>query len=249
MDVTGNFTEKDEQLYFTGTYMEAYIPKFYFDEGLAVENGRDFEIFGVFNFKVFKTEDRNEKAVMHTLKMPNTIVISPSSVSKSIENLTGEANSEGEEVMIFKFFKNDLFIKSLSIVQDVDSCEKFVKLINGGKLPPSLSYNDILDLWFMNLEINNEGLGVPSLIMELIISEIYRDKKDISQPFRFRIGGNGKVSPYDYKTVNLKTIANANSTFTALTFEDIDYALTNSVNKTRYNEKETPTPIEKTIKY
>lgn len=249
VDLSRYFQEKDEKLYFVGNYMEVYLPRFYFDTGIASQIGSNIEAFGVFNFRIYSSEEKKENTMLHTFKFPSPILLCPSSTSNE-KDLKLISEIEGSsEYTILKFYKGDMFIANLNIKRDVDNVEKFLKLLNNGKLPNTLAYDEILELWFTNLDINNMSLNVPSTAMELVISEVYRDKNDLSKSFRYKAGSGGKVSMYDYKAVNLKAISNYNSTFTAITFEDIDLAITNSVNKTRYNIKEVESPIEKTIKY
>ena len=242
-----NFTEKDEQLVFTGNYCEVYIPRFYFENGIAQQLGSKVETMGLFNFKVFSDEKKKDNTMTHTFEFPSPILMAPSSISFQTLKVVDDVDEDA--FAILKFYKNDVFISNLCVTQSSDNCEKFLKLLNGGKLPNTILYNKLLSVWFSNLDINKVNLSVPAAVMELIISEVYRDKKDLSRPFRFKAGGPGKVSMYDYKTANLKDISNFNSTFTAVTFEDIDFALTSSVTKTRTKGKEVESPIEKTIKY
>lgn len=240
------FREKGEQLLFDGVMCEVYIPMYYFNNNLAEKHGNVIKTFGLFNFKVFSKEDNKEKVELHLFKFASPIHMTPTNMEKMSLDLYG--NGE-DDYMVLKFFKGDLFINSLCIAKNADDVLKFITIITAGKLPSNIPYDKVLEIWLNNLSINDTKLGVSSTILELVISEVYRDKKDLGLPFRYRAGGKNKVSMLDYKAVNLKTIANYNSTFTSVTFEDPDYALTTSINKLRYNEKETTSPIEKVIKY
>ena len=48
---------------------------------------------------------------------------------------------------------------------------------------------------------------------------------------------------------SIREICRYTSTFTAMTFEDIDSMVTSSVNRTRQNIPEPISPVETTIKY
>jgi hypothetical protein len=236
------FTEKNDSLIFSGNYMEVYIPEYYIENNMARYLGNTIETFAIFNFKVFKDENKKDDSKLHTFSFPSPIILKPSSI------LTGQIGPEkdnDEKFLILKFFKGDIFINNLFMTKQSKNTEMFLNLLTNGKLPSTIPYEKILNLLVENLSINSVNLNVPSTILELIISEIYRDASDLSQPFRFK----SNLAKSKYKTINLKNISNYNSTFTALTFEDIDYALVSSINKTRYNLKETISPVEKTIKY
>lgn len=240
------FREKGETLLFDGNICEVYIPIYYFDSNLAEKYGNVIKTFGIFNFRVFSEEDKRDKVKLNLFKFASLIHMTPTNMEKKSLDLFGKGS---EEYMVLTFYKNDSFINSLCVTKNSGDVIKFITVMTSGKLPSNIPYDKLLEIWLNNLEINGTKLGVSSTILELVISEVYRDGKDISLPFRYRSGKPEKVNMLDYKSVNLKTVANYNSTFTSITFEDPDYALTTSINKLRYNEKETVSPIEKVIKY
>jgi len=246
-DISNYFVEKDNKLYFNGNYMEVYIPEFYFEKEIATLLTDKVKTLGIFNFKVFSSEQNKDKADLHIFKFPSFIETKPSSFEK--ETLKLSKDFDEDSYRILKYYKNDEFIVNLNIVKSTDTTKFFIELLHAGKLPKSIPYNEIVDLELASSFINGSNLGVPSTVIELIASEICRDKNDLSKPFRFKAGSKNKVSLYDYKPINIKTISTVTSTFTAVTFEDINYNLVTSINKTRYNETETESPIEKTIKY
>ena len=240
--------EVGDQVIFTGAYMEVYLPKFYFEKGVAITRGVEIETLGIFNFRVFSSDEKKDKSPIRTFSFPSVIATKPSSsYNANIPNLVEE--SEESEFTVLKYYKGDVFIVNVNTTQKSDNVQMFIDLLNAGRLPKTIPYDKILELEIMNTVFNGVKLNVPGTVMELIISEIYRDKKDLSKSFRFRAGSGEKVSMYDYKAVNMKSIPTFNSTFTAITFEDIDYNLTASVNKARKGTKEAISPIEKTIKF
>lgn len=246
MSIHDFFRVKGESLLFDGDICEVYIPRYFFENGLAEKYGNIIKTFGIFNFRVFSKEENKDKAKLHLNKFASPIHMTPTNIEKASLDLFGNGP---EEYMVLTFYKNDTFINSLCVAKNAQDVLKFITVITAGKLPSNIPYDKVLEIWLNNLEINGTKLGVSSVIYELIISEVYRDRKDISKPFRFRAGKGDKVDMLDYKSVNLKTVVNYNNTFTSVTFEDPDYALTTSVNRLRYNEKETVSPIEKVIKY
>ena len=106
----------------------------------------------------------------------------------------------------------------------------------------------ILGLYHEVLGINKVSLQSPSIIYELIVSELCRFKTDLSLPYR--LAANKKViSPYAYKNINLNRLPSLNSTFAGLTFEDMTNSITMSLARTKTGGKETASPLEKIIKY
>lgn len=243
------FKEQGEELIFTGNYCEVYIPYMFIENQLLQQIGSVVRCYGLFNFKVSdKPIERKKSMAINLFKLPTYIHMTPSEIEKKAQiQLSGD--DEPEDYMVLKFRKGDKFINNLCVAKSADVVMDFVKILSFGKLPKSIPYNKVLDTWLNNLSINGKDLGVSSVIYELFISETYRWKGDPSIPFRFKAGANPKISMFDYTPISLKQLANFNSTFTAVTFEDPDYALVNSVNKTVYNEREVESPIEKLIKY
>ena len=132
---------------------------------------------------------------------------------------------------------------SLSSTEDVKT---FVNLMCQGKIR-NIPYDKILAVWQKNLELNGVKLGVPSSILEIIISEIYRNADNPNEKYSRYVDKNPKDN-YGYRASNIREICSRNSTFTALTFEDFDMMVTSSLNMNKYNKKQVASPIEQVIK-
>lgn len=240
--------EVGDEVVFDGAYMEVYIPKYYFEKGVANREGNIINTIGIFNFKIFSSEDKKDNAPIHMFNFSSFISTKPTdSYNTKITNLT--ENSGEMDYTVLRYFKGDLFLTSVNLIQKSDNTVTFINLLNAGKLPTNIPYHKVITTELSNLEFNGVNLKVPATVLELIISEIYRDKNDLTKAFRYRAGSSENVSMYDYKPVNIKNIATFNSTFTGITFEDLDYNITASVNKARQGKKEAISPVEKTIKY
>lgn len=240
--------EVGDEVIFDGGLMEVYIPKYYFEKAVANREGNIINTIGIFNFRIFSSEDKKDNAPLHLFNFPSFMATKPTdSYNTKIKNLTP---GTGEmDYTVLRYYKGDVFICNVNMIQKSDNTVAFINLLNGGKLPTNLPYNEVIKTELKNLEFNGVNLKVPATVLELIISEIYRDKNDLTKAFRFRAGSGQKVSMYDYKPVNIKNIATFNSTFTGITFEDLDYNIAASVNKARQGKSEMVSPIEKTIKY
>lgn len=242
------FQRKGDVVLFTGNYMEAYIPIYYFEKGLALENGDKLNLFAIFNFKVFSSLNSDRKsAKLLTFKFPSTITTKPHGMNE--EDLALISGTSEQRYKVLKYFKGDQILTTINVVQSVDNVDKFVDLLNAGKLPNTIKYNMIIDLFLKNLQINKIDLDVSSVVLESMITEIYRYKNDRAIPFRKIIGKNNKVTEQDYDTANMREIAELGSTFTALTFEDIDMMITTSINRNLYGREQTQSPVEKIINY
>lgn len=241
--------EINNAVYYDGDYMEVYIPKNYFDLKIAENNGDKISTMGIFNFIDYIGDKALAKSgTIHTLKLPMMIMFEYESSFEIKKKLKPELDEE--EYIVFCLHNGNMFIDSLSKEISAETSKRFIYLIHSGKLPNIIPYEDILKMYLESITLNKVSLGNPSVIFELIISELCRSRKDVNIPFRKEISkDNSKVDQYDYRNINLTRLPSINSTFTSITFEDMNQSLISSIKKNRNNEKEIDSPIEKTIKY
>jgi len=228
---------------FIGDYLEFYIPAFYFESKFAENYGSAINVFGIFNARVFSNKGAPMK--LETFNIPSMIYIYPTESEKKDIQLVDDG--EVESYYVAKFYKGNKIMAS-NIAQDATNVELFIDFLFRGKIPKTIPYGSILSIWQKNLSLNGVKIEVTSTVLELIIAEIYRDKKKPEQTFAKVIGKDPAVSPYGYRTANIREICARNSTFAALTFEDLDSMITTSLNIKNYNKQETESPIEKIIK-
>lgn len=240
--------EKDDAIIFTGNYMEIYIPMYYFEMGLAEVNGDIIDSMGMFNFRVNTSDKQDiETTKVHTISIPTMISLKPTSVVNREFELLKDSGKQKYKVL--KFFNGDTVITSSNVVALVDNTEAFIlKLLSEGKIPNTIDYEDVFKSFLKNLDLNNMNLNVHAMLIGMVVAELYRSKKDLSIPFRKVIGKGGNVSQTDYVAVNTRTLCSYSSTFSAVTFEDIDTMILTSVNRKRQNKTQAYTPVEAIVK-
>lgn len=246
---SGNTTE----IYFTGEYMEAYIPESYFNlsdskkgPGIAEVIGDHFATLGIFNIRTFNDVDGKQPNKLQTVNLPVQIVTYPSG---GFERKTLDLIGKGaEKYFVLKYYNGDTFC-SKQVPQSVQAFKSFLNLLMVGKLPKTFSYDDIITIWEQNFVMNGVKFDIPDVIKELIVSEIYRDPSAPEHKFGYLIGKNPTMSRYDYITATTKDITKYNSSFAAVTFENMDEALVSAANTTRTERKEQTSPMEKILKY
>lgn len=229
---------------FTGDYMEMYIPDYYLDKRLAEELGGRMRVFGLFNLQIF---DKNEKPIgkLETFVIPSMIVLESDDVE--VRKMTLTKGVEEEKYHVLKFYNGDPII-NVEYPQDSTNVELFLELLTGGKIPRTIPYNQIIQIWQENLRLNSVHLNVASNVLEAIISQIYRDPSKPEDNFAKVAGKSSNPNEYGYRPANIREVCARNSTFSALTFEDFDQMMTSSLNINKYNKKETKSPLEKIIK-
>lgn len=241
-----NYFKSDQKfIYLERSYCEFYIPISYFEgtAGFAEDQGQTIKVMGIFNIGFFENGELTEMKVMN---LPTWLNIFVYDSENRLVKLPGE--SEDVPCKVLKYFKGQRIMDS-SIIEDSSNVELYLKFVTQGKIPASIPYDKSLTLWRKNQSLNAVKLGVPSVIEELILSAAYRDINDPSRKFAHVIGEDpDNVSQYDYKMASIRQICQYTSTFTAITFEDIDSMITTSLNRARNKTPEAESPIEKIIK-
>lgn len=239
------FHSDKRYIYLDKPYCEFYIPTKYFEgvSGFATDFGTTIKTMGVFDIAFFENDKLTETKVMN---LPSWITIY--AYDFEIKNVKLPGNEEEVQCKVMKYFKGNK-VMNATIIEDSENAEMYLKFIVNGKVPSSVPYDKSLEMWRKNQVLNGVHLGVPSVIEELILSATYRDKNDLTKKFAYTIGKDPKnVSQFDYKMASVRQICQFTSTFTGVTFEDIDSMITSSLNRTRNKLEEKPSPIEKIIK-
>jgi uncharacterized protein YifE (UPF0438 family) len=222
--------------------MEVYVPKSYFDEEIAELVGDKIQTIGILLVRVFKTENSQPK--IYRINFAGNIAFSFSSERKEhAEFIKGDADTYN----VYSLEEGDIFLDSETIVPSSNNLKNFVKLLHSGKLPKT-TYESIYKQYMNIQESNNIMLKVSSATLEAMIAELTRWKDDKLVPFRMAID-NPKVTESDYQMVSLKTLPFLISTFSGLSFEDIDKAILYGIERKKSNKKNIITPMEETIKY
>lgn len=215
--------------------MGIIIPKDYFELGIAEMIGEKLQTLGIFYFYVKKTNSSPPKKYL--LNIPSPIKIQ---FTKVIDSKTEDKDSK-----IFIMTEGDTFMESETIVKNPNNVYKFATLFHSGNFPKT-TYEAIYTQ-YMQVQFDNKTLlGVPSSTIEGIISEICRWNKDTSKPFRLGLAKNAK--PNDFKMIGIRNLPRQLSTFSGITFEDINQSIASGIARTRTGKEEKITSIEKIVK-
>ena len=236
------YFKSDNKFIYPEQYTEFYIPKSYFENKFAEDLGEIIRTFGLLNVGIFSNGNLKEIKV---LNLPTSIDLF---VNDREEREVSFPNHESpDSCTVLKYNKGDKIMKN-SVVQDSANAEQFVDMINKGQLPDIIPYNKSIDVWKKNMELNGVNLGVPYVIFELILSTAYRYKKDPTQKFGKAAADNLSISEYEYVMNRIREICQYTSTFTGMTFEDMDSMITTSLKRTKTGGIEAVSPIEDLIK-
>lgn len=227
---------------FVGKRCEIYLPKNYFNkadaDALAVEIGDRVRTIALFWFNV----DGN----LYEIQLPTKIEFSFSGSEKKKFKLKPELPEGDYNVYILEY--GDAFIYDIMSKKDIDNFTVgFIKkIIENAKLPNTMAYSDSLRV-FLNAMLSTgvTEIGVSAVSVELLLSELYRNKSNLREPFRKVYNGKD----YDYKLVGIRKIPELNNTFTSLIGEDVQNQLVASILRKREGAVDRKSPVEEVIKY
>lgn len=238
------FFSKGRDIILKDKYCELYIPMFYFDQNyrFAENLGDKISTFGIINVGLFT--DGKLKAI-DTLALPVWISVYANDTENRVVNIPGSGEIPCK---VIKFYEgNPLFANST--IEDSENSQMYLRFITFGKLPTTIPYSKSAKLWKKNQQMNGVNFGVPSIIEEMILSVSYRSKDNTSLKFAKVIGKpNSTATEYDYIMASIRQICQYASTFSAITFEDMDSMITASVNRLRDKKPESDSPIEALFK-
>lgn len=240
-----NVKVEDGYLVLDCAYAEFYIPKKYMEDEMAVDNGESFKSLGIFYIRTFSAPDKPN--ALEVLKLPGMVYMYPN--EKEWEKLTIGADYE-DDYLVLKFYKGDKIMQA-AVKCDSAMPEYFLNCLLTGRIPRNIPYDKVLELFIKVFTMNKVGIPVPILILEMIISEVYRYSGDHSLKYGQYLANNfnHNKKQLEYFMANVRTICKANSSFAGVSFENIDEMFTSAINNNKYNRKETKTPFEEVIKY
>lgn len=232
------------QITFVGDKLEIYLPKYYLEEDSSFGTvlGDKIETLGLFWFKV------NNK--FYKLLYPLKFQFEYHEESTFKGKLSPELPVNDYNVFILK--NGDAFCYDKNHIKDISDIELMLNnIIDQGKLPNIINYNDALTVYLNLLTASGYGtkLGVSSAVVEILLSELYRNKHNPAEPFRKLLNSSNSVSLYDFKIVKLTNLTGMNSIFNSLLGEDVYKQLSNIVVRHREKKPDRESPLEKLLKY
>ena len=231
--------EDGDSVVVTWDRVDVLIPESYFsDPPLAEDLGGSVETLLFVDVRA--TEKEGGKPRSFAVRMPARLRLNYSESSE-------EADEEGDRVRVFTTHAGDVLIDSLNVIQSSDNVREIFRALAGARIT-GVAYEELADLFIEGSKINGAKLGVTRSVLEAVISEMARWKKDNSVPLRIPLA-QGKASNDEFRFVKLKDLPRLNSVFTGIGFEDIQLAVQSGVRKTLTGEPQRESPMEEVMKY
>lgn len=226
---------------YTNEHLEIYIPKEYFDSGIAINHGATVETFGIGYCRTYKGEEAGELQLFDVPVQTELIVYTS-------RNDTIKVNDRLIEVLCLEYLpKSHVMHQSLPKGREVANA--FLAAVLGGKLPDTINYPSLIDIWWENLEISGISYKVPSSMFEMILAATYRNPNNPKERYGQLYGKQDAPTGYDYETANVRNVVKQLSTFSGMVFEDVGSMISNGILNTEKNIEEPVSPLEKIIHY
>lgn len=227
---------KGDQI-FAKDYLEIYIPIDYFDDEFAVDKGLSIETFGLMYCK-------GKEGPIKFINIPTTIDVQV--YDSSDDEIT--LHNKTIKVRTLKFLKDAFLFKKSTLISFTIS-EKFVNMVLAGKIPSTINYPKLINIWWNNNDIGGLDSQAHSKIFELIIAAMYRDPRNMKRRYGEVYGKKDTSDGYDYKTGSVRDIVQNLSTFSGFVFEDTGRMITSGINNSIDEVEEPNSPLEKIIHY
>lgn len=222
-------------------YMEIYIPMSYFDNKTAVNKGSSIETLGIVYTKAFHNGQEGPLRLINLPAIVNYMIY-------EFKQDTITIGGKSVDVFTLQYMK-DSYVLHQTVTKGRDVAIGFLGTVLAGKLPNTLNYNNVLNVWCKNLEVSGISFKVPLKIYEMILASIYRNKHNPKERYGQYYGRQSNPNGYDYVTGNVRSVVKDFSTFSGMVFEDMGTMITNGINNSVEGIEEPISPLEKIIHY
>ena len=216
---------KDDSLLFSSTENEEfvfYVPEIYFERKDAIIVGEYVNLLGILDYTIFNKNGKHSG--LKTFYFPTVFLSKPYTIEK-LKNVKLTENSDIQDYRLLKFKNGDPIVVSVKVPQTIENVEEFYKLFLTGHLPTTISYDRMQNYFIDSMKLNGFDYGISLQMFGIVISEMCRDKNDITKPFRLSKESNMK----NYKAVSIKDIPKIISPYASITSENWDEAVVNAI--------------------
>ena len=215
-----------------------YIPEEFFStNNIALIDGAYLSTLGIFNYCIRDIITKKDSGIK-TFNFPTIFLSKPDRIEKVKGLKLKNLDEMDYRLAIFKL--NDEVVSSVKVPQIIDNVEILFKLfLITGRIPAGLRYDKLQNYFKENINLNGADYGIQMQLFGIVFSELCRDPKDISKPFRL----SKMEDMTNFKSISVKGIPNNVSPFVSLTSENFDESLMSSI----IMDQDKYSPLEKIL--
>jgi hypothetical protein len=219
--------------------VDVLVPESFFgNPPLAEDMGGRVDTFCFVGVRARETE--GSPARYFDIRLPAKLQIFYSSASE-------EVDAYGERQRVYTSLQGEVLFPETSVVQSADNVGEIFRALAGARFRGA-GYTDLVDLFVQGSRINGAKTGVTRGLMEAIVSEMARWRKDATVPLRIPLAA-GRAAEGDFVFAKLRELPRINSVFTGIGFEDINLSVQAAVKKTMSGENQVESPMEELVKF
>lgn len=239
--VPSYITKKDDSVYYTGKgEFLFYIPEKYFDMAFAVSNGEFIDTMGILLYSVKETENSDPTKKLKTFKLPTRFTTKPGRIEKVRKLKLLNLDEEDYRILYYSNNKEDKIMVSTNVPQDIENVEEFYRMfVKTGNIPRYIPYNEIQEYFYESMRLNGGNYNTNWQLFGMLISELCRDKNDYSIPY-YASSAYKKGDMLSYKSIAIRDVPKYVSPFSAITSENWNEAIINSINMGEKDEISAP---------
>lgn len=227
---------------FCNKHTEIYIPMEYFNSNIAFNRGAVIESFGLVYIRSFDT--KGTPGDIDLLNIPTPVSFMYYNSREDTITVSGIT----VDVFVLEYPEKS-YILHQTVTKGREIAGAFLQMMLAGKIPNTINYSQLIDIWWNNIEISGVSYKVPSKIFEMIIASIYRDPRNPKKRYGQYYSKSAESNGYDYETGSVRDVVKNLSTFSGIIFEDIGTMISNGINNSIENIDEPTSPLEKIIYY
>lgn len=211
--------EKNKVIFTADGELIYFVPEKYFDIKVATIIGTTVELMGIFTYGLYDKSGKQIK--LERFKLPTIFKCKPYKIEKESKLLLKGTKTEQAYRLLY-FHKGDELISQKQVPKAVDNVEKFNNLLIRANLPENIPYNEFAFKYILaNANMNGFNYKISPQIIGLLVSELFRNPKDLTQPFRF----TDMNDMTNYKAISILDVSKYTSPYTAITSENPDKAI------------------------
>ena len=212
-----------------------FVPEKYFDTKLAIIEGEYVNVLGIFTYAIY---DKNDKPTtkLSNFKFPVMFLTKPDDIEIA-KDLVLTKTTKPQNYRILKYYKDGVVVVNYNIAQNTDNIDVFYRALQYGNLPNTIPYDELQKYFMENISLTGNGYNVSLQLIGIVFSELCRSSKNVEIPFHM----SKSTDMTDYQFVNIREIPRNVSPFTAITSEQWDEAVINSIT----TKSDKPSSLEK----
>lgn len=215
--------DKEKLLYDGEGEFLFFVPDNYFvdvkQNPIAQVYGQYVTLVGIIDWAIM---DKNGKiGEINPFMFPSIFMCKPNRIEKVKGYKIG--NVGARDYRIFHFKKGDEIVSDINTPNIIDNVETTFDMlaISGNKMPNTIPYDHLHEYFPKSMELNGDSYGANMQIFGILVSELCRDPKDPSRPFRY----SDMKDMTGYKRVSIKQIPSYISPYVAFTNENQDESI------------------------